>query len=370
MNCDGLISVTLQEGITSIGSSAFSRCGSLTSITIPSTLAVIERCTFLFCTSLASVVIQNGINSIGEMAFNGCTGLISVNIPSSVISIGEYAFSECSGLTSIIIPSSVTSILTGAFMFCSGLTGSLTIPDQVALGDYVFVGCTKLTDFIVNPASLNYSADDGVLFNKSKTILIQYPGGKLGSYIIPNSVAKIGGAAFCLTDGLSTTLTIPGSVSTIGMAAFYKCTGLAAIYSNLITPVDLSSSDSVFAYINKTTCTLYVPIGSKTAYQAAFQWKDFNNIVEFITTEVELINSIETSVYPNPVTDYFTLKTKNGEFKNLRYQLFDINGTLLLSNKIVGNETSILMSKYISATYILNVIENNKIIKTFKIIKK
>jgi hypothetical protein len=79
--------------------------------------------------------------------------------------------------------------------------------------------------------------------------------------------------------------------------------------------------------------------------------------------------SLEIVLYPNPATDFIKLKIVNYEVQNLRYQLYDINGSLLQDNKIVGNETSIVMSNYVSATYFLKVTDNNKVIKTFKIIK-
>jgi len=79
--------------------------------------------------------------------------------------------------------------------------------------------------------------------------------------------------------------------------------------------------------------------------------------------------SLEIMVYPNPATDFIRLKIENYEVQNLRYQLYDINSSLLHDNKIVGNETNIVMSNYVSATYFLKVTDNNKVIKTFKIIK-
>jgi len=79
--------------------------------------------------------------------------------------------------------------------------------------------------------------------------------------------------------------------------------------------------------------------------------------------------SLEIVVYPNPATDFVKLQIKNYEVENLRFQLYDINGSLLQDNKVEGNETSIVMSNYMSATYFLKVTDNNKVIKTFKIIK-
>jgi hypothetical protein len=79
--------------------------------------------------------------------------------------------------------------------------------------------------------------------------------------------------------------------------------------------------------------------------------------------------SLEFSVYPNPATDFMKLKIENYEVQNLRFQLYDINGSLLQNNKVEGNETSIVMSNCMPATYFLKVTDKNKVIKTFKIIK-
>ena len=79
--------------------------------------------------------------------------------------------------------------------------------------------------------------------------------------------------------------------------------------------------------------------------------------------------SLELSVYPNPAIDFIILKIENYEVEILRYQLYDINGNILLSNKTDGNETNIPMRNYLPSTYILKIIHGNKEIKTFKIIK-
>jgi hypothetical protein len=79
--------------------------------------------------------------------------------------------------------------------------------------------------------------------------------------------------------------------------------------------------------------------------------------------------SLEIAVYPNPATDFVMLKIVNYEVHNLRYQLYDIYGSLLQDNKVEGSETGIVMSRYVSATFFLKVTDNNKVIKTFKIIK-
>lgn len=90
-----------------------------------------------------------------------------------------------------------------------------------------------------------------------------------------------------------------------------------------------------------------------------------------VATGIEEVKGItlQCSAYPNPATDYVKLKVENYETENLTYRLYDINGKLLESKKVDGSETSINMETLVPATYFLKVIDNNKEVKTFKIIK-
>jgi hypothetical protein len=78
---------------------------------------------------------------------------------------------------------------------------------------------------------------------------------------------------------------------------------------------------------------------------------------------------LECSVYPNPATNFIKLKVEGYDCDNLKYLLFDMKGKLLLDNKVNGVETLIPMGNLLSGTYFLKVIDKNKEVKTFKIIK-
>ena len=88
-----------------------------------------------------------------------------------------------------------------------------------------------------------------------------------------------------------------------------------------------------------------------------------------VLSVAEQAENISLSVYPNPSTDYLCLTTSD-EISGLSYQLFDMNGRLLKSEKIVGNQTNINMQGLVSATYFVKVNQGNKTVKSFKIIKK
>ena len=137
--CTGLLSVTIGNGVTSIGQVAFYECTALTSVTIPNSVTSIGMGAFSHCSSLGSVTISNSVTSIERETFEYCSSLTSVTIPNSVTSIGDWAFENCTGLTSVTIPNSVTSIGDEAFSECSALTSVTnyaTTPQTI--DEYVF----------------------------------------------------------------------------------------------------------------------------------------------------------------------------------------------------------------------------------------
>ena len=192
--------------------------------------------------SIRTVIIENGITNIGNNSFYTCNSLTSVEIPNSVTSIGNYAFYNCNSLTSIEIPNSVTSI-----------------------GGSVFMYCSAITSFNVDSNNPNYCSTDDVLFDKEKTLLIQYPSGKSGSYTIPNTVTSIGYYAFSKCYGL-TSVTIPNSVTSIGVGAFYYCNNITSInIPNSVTSI----GDRAFYYCSSLT-SIAIPNSVTYIGQRAF----------------------------------------------------------------------------------------------------
>jgi hypothetical protein len=128
--CENLESAALPESITSIGTYAFRDCKALLSVNIPDNVTSIGDSAFAYCSALTSVALGDGVQSIAPNAFRDCTALTSVEMGKNVTSIGNSAFYNCNKLRNIVIPDSVTSIGDYAFYGCSSLT-SVTIPDSV-----------------------------------------------------------------------------------------------------------------------------------------------------------------------------------------------------------------------------------------------
>ncbi len=263
-NCNNLTNVTIPNSVTKIGAAAFYRCFNLTRVLLPDSITSIGNDMFEFC-NLTNITIPGSVTNIGEFAFSFCTHLVSISIPDSVTSIGDTAFEFCTSLSSLTIPSSVSSIGDFAFNYCTSLTNvtilngistlgdcvfaecasltSITIPKSVTkIGGEAFRRCASLTAIMVDASNSFYRSIAGVLFDKSQTLLVEFPGGKVGSYTIPNSVTSIGNYAFEFCTSL-TSVTIPNSVSSIGGNAFVNCTSL-----NSVTIPSSVTSIGVYAF--------------------------------------------------------------------------------------------------------------------------
>ena len=204
---DNIKTVVVEEGVTSIGDYSFWSCDSLTDIYISSSVNSISDKAFLLCRQLVKITASENnkyySNDAYGVLFNkNKTTLVkypagitepSYKITNNVKAIGDGAFEDCYSLINVTIPAGVTNI-----------------------GASVFKGCSGLININVNENNKYYSNDTyGVLFNKNKTTLIQYPAGNIKeSYEIPNSVTNIGESAFSCCDNL-TRVTIPKSVTNI-----------------------------------------------------------------------------------------------------------------------------------------------------------
>ena len=352
--CSSLTSITIPTSVMSIGGGAFQNCTALTSVTIPNSVTSIGHSAFAGCIGLTSITIPNSVTSIGDCTFFGCSGLTSITIPNSVTSIGDSAFLGCHDLTSVTIPNSVTSIGNSAFAYCYNLL-SITIPNSVTnIGLGITKSCYKLASIVVSEGNNVYDSRDNcnAIINSNTNELIAgckntiipndvtsigtsaFSGCYIGetSFTIPNSVTSIGDEAFWNCNFLRY-LTIPNSVTSIGHDAFAYCYGLNSVtlnsatslgdnaffYCSYLTSVTSESTTPVAitenVFSHRANATLYVPVGSKAAYQAADYWKDFKEIVEIIKRSD--VTTQSNALYVEPINackggnSYIQVKLKN-----------------------------------------------------------
>ncbi len=249
----------IEEGVTSISLLLFSECVNMEEIELPLSLTGIGSQAFQSCSKLKSIDIPSKVKTIGSSAFQWCDSLTAINVDPA----NQY-FTSIDGVLynrsktklikvpatisgNYVVPDSVTDIDKEAFHACKLLT-KITIPAGVkTIGEAAFYYCESLTDIIVADENATYLTVDGVLYNKDKTKLLACPGGKKGSFTVPESVNTIEYLAFGRCEGL-TEIILPEGLYKIEKSAFRYCTGIESI----VLPNELKNiGESAFEYCSK-----------------------------------------------------------------------------------------------------------------------
>ena len=267
-NSTNINSFSFGNEVTTIPAYLCSGLNKITSISIPNSVEYIRESAFYGCSGLTSLSIGGGVKTIEQNAFAGCTGLGSVTIPASTTTIGERAFWNCTGLTSVTVGKNVSTMGRLAFGHCS----TLTTVNWIARSCADFGNGTS--PFDTSNAISNFK------FGSEVTKIPAYLCSGLKSVTnvtIPASVITIGKYAFVDCSNMNT-LTIGRSVFTIGEEAFGLCGALRNIYPKMTAPQNLTYGSLVFYGVDKQTCKLTVPKGTRAMYKATMPWSEFYNI--------------------------------------------------------------------------------------------
>lgn len=247
-----ITSVTFEEGIKSIGKSAFSGLANIKSIILPDSLEVLSGSAFASCSSLEEVYIGNNLNTIGNGAFYTCKNLKSItynakNVTSYPDLMANHVFYQAGAS---LIDESITLTI-GADV--EVLPSKFFVVGNTAKFDCVFENNSKLTsiesDLFINskiqsialPESIDYIRYRA-FYKCSYLKTIQFNEGiieigesafesctSLTTAMLPESIETIQDRAFTSCTGL-TELTIGTNVKSIGINAFTNCTGLTSVY--------------------------------------------------------------------------------------------------------------------------------------------
>ena len=174
---------------------------------------------------------------------------------------------------SVVIRQGIKTIADGAFA-CTSATDIAISESVISVGDSAFAYCYALVEINVDSKNANYSSENGMLFNKDKTEIVCYPGGKTDtSYSIPDSVTSIGESAFRGCNYLESVI-IPKSITSIGDSAFYDCVYL----KNIVIPDSVTSiGEMAFSYCGITSIT--IPDSVTSIGDFVFECSLVNNII-------------------------------------------------------------------------------------------
>lgn len=204
---------------------------SINSLIVENGVKSLSWCAFYWCQNLINIALPENLEHIGSKAFEGTAYYNnSENWDSGVFYVDEYLIDMQEDFVGEYkIKDGTLCIVDDAISQCDYLT-SIEIPTSVTyIDDEAFLCCNSLENIFVDSNNKNYCAEDGVLFNKDKTVLIQYPiGNERKSYTIPDGVTSINNYAFFQASDL-TSITFPNSLLTIGEQAFDWCFGITDI---------------------------------------------------------------------------------------------------------------------------------------------
>lgn len=227
-----LTDVLLPEGLTGIGTSAFSGCGGLSRILIPASVQTIGDFAFSSCAGISEIELGDGVREIGSSAFSG-TSILYLDIPDSVLRIGEGAFSGCTTLVRVTLGSGVTSVESNAFADCSKLEEVYNFSSlELVAGSAENGGIAYYAKNVYTPTAGEsiLTTQDGFVFSRrgNEAVLIGYEGTQ-ADVVLPASFEggtyAVGEYAFYKNTSL-TSVTIPAGVTAVGKYAFAYCANL------------------------------------------------------------------------------------------------------------------------------------------------
>lgn len=268
--CDQLRIVSIPDSVTWIAEQAFLDCSGLGSVSLSNNLTIISEGTFYGCESLREIVIPDGVEEIDAFAFGDCRNLQEVRLPEGLVSIRNRAFINCNSLTHLSIPNSV-KVIDGSFQNCEKLVdislgNGLTTLDVAAFRKCISLkeitipdSCTVIGDNVFagceKLATVNLGAGVTLIGDEA------FAGCALQELMIPDSVTTIGESAFAWCDDLKG-ITLGSGMNRISKGAFACCTSLenVTLPDNIVfVDVGAFAECENLSQVNLSPATMFIP---------------------------------------------------------------------------------------------------------------
>lgn len=293
-----ITSVSIAEGITTVGRYAFYECVSLKSIMIPDSVVVIERFAFQECYQLETVECGKGLKRIGDQAFDHNESLTTIQFKDGLETIEGNAFLGCSALQDITLPDSVTTL--DSFVFQSAGLTSFTLPRNVTpdtIGRGILIGNRHLQRIQVAEGNPYFAVLDNILYEMKDGIpyrAIACAYASLGSEIsIAEGTEIINGMAFRSAD--ITSVILPDTLKSIQTEAFGYCRGLKEV--NIPDSVENLESEVFFECVCLEKVTIGKGLQELEGYWNSIFTKCWKLAVITVSEENPYLDSIDNVVY-------------------------------------------------------------------------
>ncbi|MHB1150908.1 MAG: leucine-rich repeat domain-containing protein [Eubacteriales bacterium] len=258
--------------VTGLGEKAFYGNSSVEYIELSESISEIGKACF-YGSGLKTIILNDKLKTISSGSF-ASTSISEINIPESVTSIGAYSFGGCGSLKSINLSENILNISDGTFSFCE-----------------------NLISINIDQSNAKYCSEDGVLFDKEKTILSAYPCGKKETiYEIPETVKLIANSAFKGNMNL-TEIILNNKIEKIKDSAFRECRSLLQIIiPNSVTEIGLD----VF-YGCESLTDVYIP---DSVIRIKCRFYNSNNVTVHCVPQSAAYEYLSKIINQNIITDY------------------------------------------------------------------
>ena len=388
-NCDNLVDVFFEEGVTSLGGNAFSSCDKLKNVTLPESLTTINYNGFIGCTELEYLFIPKGVTSLVSSSFSGCDKLIvevseenpafcsengilynkdktdlfycsptktgDITLPETVQSIKGTGFESCSGITSVKLHEGITYVGVCSFEDCTALKEIVFPQSLTYLGEYAFQRCTELESVTFNDSSV--LIEDSVFSGCTELKTLDLGNNisgidnyafaacyKLTDVDIPDSVQMLGKGVFSGSYNIET-ITLGSGVKTIASNAFgssLKCLNIKDMAAWCNVEMEYNTNPLLFSaklYLNgELVKNLEIPEGvSVIKYSVFAGLKEIDNVILPSTlTSIKAVNFYDCEINENVFYNGSKTDFENVEVVSYNDKLNTAN--FVFSKCICGNE--------------------------------